>query len=339
MIKTRNLVILAAVLVVLTGINLAQKSSHEKKTSADATEVVLAGEFSDQTIGKVSLSYGNDGPQVVLKKGPTGWVLSNHFNARANDQRVGTLLRNFSNISGEFRSDSDQVLGDYGLQEDQCVTVRAFDDAGAQVFALLLGNTPEGSPGHFIRQPESSRVLVSQKNLLSHMGIYGEPAAPTARYFLELQAVKEDREQIDGFVITDGGKVLNLKKKFAANESADGALDRTTWEWLENGRAATDLAKTKVDGLLSSSVSIRATDVADPTVAASAYGLDSPPRTLLLQRQDGSGLLLKFGNSREASEGVTAGTYMRVDGQDEVWVVTDYSVKNIFKSRDDLKAE
>ena len=79
--------------------------------------------------------------------------------------------------------------------------------------------------------------------------------------------------------------------------------------------------------------------MADPAVSADQYGLDNPPSTLTLKRQDGSELVLEFGNNREASEGVTAGTFMRVSGAPTVWVVTEYTINNIFKSLDDLKAE
>lgn len=346
MIKTRNLVILAAVLVVLIGINMLQKSSHEKETTASATEVVLDGEFSEENTARLTLAYGPGEPQVVLEKGPEGWLLPSRFGARANDQRVAAVLRNFSNVVGEFRSESGEVLGDYGLQDDECVTVRGFDASGQELFALCLGQTPAGFPGQFIRRPDSNRVYVSQKSLLSHLGIYGEPAAPTARHFLELQAVKEDREDIDAVVIRDGDTVLDLTKRYAVIEPAEDAPegatpteDRGLWEWLENGQPATDLAKTKVDGVLGSAVSIRATDVADPTKDLSVYGLADPARSVVLERQDGTQLRLDFGASREGSEGTAAGTYLQVDGEDTIWVVTDYTVKNIFKEREELAAE
>lgn len=346
MIKTRNLVILAAVLVVLIAVNVLQKSSHRKETAASPTEVVLDGEFSKDNIGRVTLGYGAGEPQVVLENGPQGWLLASQYGARANDQRVAALLRNLSGVSGEFRSDSGDVLGDYGLQEDQCVTVHGYDKSGQEAFALHLGNTPQGFPGQFIRVPGSNRVFVSQKALLSHMGIYGEPAAPTARHFLELQAVKEDREDIDALAVRNGDSVLELEKEFGTIEPAEGSpegtepsVDRSVWEWLEDGRPATDLAKTKVDGVLFACLSIRATDVADPGAPLAEYGLDSPGRSVTLTRGDGSTLLLEFGADREASEGVTAGTFMRVDGGDTIWVVTEYTLKNIFKDRAELSSE
>ncbi len=346
MIKTRNLVILAAVLVVLVGLSLLQKSNHRKETTVSATEVVLNGEFDKENTARLTLIYGEGDPQVELKKGPEGWLLPSHFGARASDQRVAAVLRNFSKVTGELRSDSDKVLGDYGLRDEECVTVRAFDDSGEELFALCLGRTPAGFPGQFIRKPGSSRVLVSQKGLLSHLGIYGPPAAPTARHFLELQAVKENRESIDGLLIRDGKTVRDLTKKFALVEPAEGAPegtapteDRAVWEWLENGKSASDLAKTKVDGVLNAAVSIRATDVADPGGDLATYGLDAPDRAVELKRQDGTVLKLEFGTAREKGEGVTAGTYMRIDGGPTIWVVTDYTLKSIFKDRKELLAE
>ncbi len=346
MIKTRNLVILAAVLVVLIGINMLQKSSHRKETTASATEVVLDGQYSKDNIGRITLGHGGGEPQVVLENGPEGWILASRHGARASDQRVAALLRNLSGVAGELRSDSDGVLGDYGLKDDQAVVVHGYDKSGQEAFALMLGNTPQGFPGQFVRVPGSNEVYVSQKGLLSHMGIYGAPAAPTARHFLELQAVKEDRQTIDGLVITDGDRVLDLDRKFGVIEPAEGSPegtepteDRSVWEWQLDGKPATELAKTKLDGVLGAAVSIRATDVADPTLDPLAYGLDHPTRTVVLKRQDGSELLLEFGAAREKTDDDPAGIYLRVGGGETVWVVTEYTVKNIFKSPDELKNE
>ncbi len=157
MIKPKNLIILAAVLVILIGVSLMQKAKHEEHTGSAATAVVLAGQFTPEQLGKLSIGFKGETEQLVLKNGPEGWVIETMFNARINDQRLSTLLRNFSDVAGEFRSDSDQVLQDYGLRDDQAVTLRGFDAAGVEVMALNLGNTAEGFPGQFIRIPNLSR--------------------------------------------------------------------------------------------------------------------------------------------------------------------------------------
>ena len=125
--------------------------------------------------------------------------------------------------------------------------------------------------GSICRVPGSSAVYLSEKGVLGNLGIYGPPAAPTSKYFLDLQAVKVDRLDVDRIVLVDGDTTVDLVKEFAAEPVPEGSpegtepgVDRMTWEWkLGNGKDAA-LAKTKVDGLLGSVVSIRAGDVADP---------------------------------------------------------------------------
>lgn len=337
MLKTKNLVVLAIILVVLAGINFLQKSNHRKSTSGSALATVLEGDFAQEALGRITLGFGPDAEQVVLTSTPAGWQVDTAYHAAASSQRIDTLLRGLSNLAGEYRSDKAGVLEQYGLDEASSVKIRAYDKAGQPVLALDVGKTPEGVAGNFVRLPDSNRVYLTQKGVLGNLGLYGPPAAPESKYFLELQAVKEDRLDIDRIVLKDGDGTLDLVKEFAAEpvpedapEGTEPGVDRLTWEWLVNLDNETLLAKTKVDGLLGAVVSIRANDVADPAAPAADYGLEPPVRTATLFRQDGSQVVLEFGSSRPAEGNVTAGTYMRVAGEPEVWLVTDYTTRNIF---------
>ncbi len=346
MIKIKNLMVLAAILLLLAGVSFLQKSKHQKATGGSATSLVLAGEFDQSNLHRLVLGKGSETEALVLVSSPEGWVAESYFGSQVDSPRVTNLLRALSNLKGEFRSDSDKVLAGYGLLSDQAVTIRGFDNNGSEILALDLGQTSKGSQNQFLRVPGSNKVFLSQTSLLPLMGIYGEPVTPTAQFFLSLQAVTESKLNIDGLEIRDGKTTLRFDKAFSLVETAEEAaagtepvVDRNSWEWKLNGKAATDLAKTKIDALLNSCSSIRANDVADPNLPGEVLGLDEPDRSLTLIRQDGSEMVLEFGASREAGEGISAGTYMRVAGNPTIWVVTDYTTKNIFKKRDDLKAE
>ena len=79
--------------------------------------------------------------------------------------------------------------------------------------------------------------------------------------------------------------------------------------------------------------------MSDPGVESAVYGLDHPTRTATIIKNDGSELVLEFGKQREAGGDKPAGTWMRIQGKPAVWVVPDYTIKNIFKSVDDLLPE
>jgi len=340
MIKTKNLVILGVALVVLFGINMMQKSGHRTATNQSSVTVVIPGPIAADDLQSITLGYGDEAESVVLDHTPTGWVVASAWGAEADATRIEALVRNLQGLTGEYRSDNGEVLADYGLADNNAVHIRATGSGNEPGFGLEVGRKPERYPGNFVRLPDENRVYVSQKNLLAQLGLYGEPQAPENRYFLQLQAVKEDRLQVDQVSITDG-HTLTLVKKFAVEEpdsaGAEPSLDRNTWEWELAGGKKASLAKTKVDAVLNSLVAIRATDVVDPTADLATYGLDNPSRHAELKLADGGIVSLDFGADREATEGVPAGTYLKVGDKPTVWVATEYAIKNIFKSLDELK--
>jgi len=351
MFKNRNILILAAVLVLLLGISLVQKAGHKKSTSGSTTVTVVEGAFTADQLDRITLGLGADEEAVVLLSTPTGWVVASAWDAPASTQRIDALLRGVGDLSGEFRSDNESVLADYGLAEDSAVKVRAYDKEDNLVVAVDIGGKAERSPGNFIRRPGSNAVYLSPTNLLSQLGLYDGPDVPGNRHFLDLQAVQEDRLDVDRIILNDDDRVLEMAKEFAEEIPAtvDGAdsdttgadvpppgVDRTTWEWKLTVPQSRALAKTKADGVLGSLVRIRATDVDDPAGDLAAYGLAEPSRTSTIVRQDGSEFTLEFGNTREAEGDVQAGVWMKVHGEPTVWIVSDYTVNNIFKTVEDL---
>jgi hypothetical protein len=346
MVSKRNLVILAGVLVVLLAINFFQKQGHERRTSRPATEVLIPGTQSADELGRITIGHGEDGGEVVLGHGPTGWVVETAWDAPANEARLGALLRNLSDLTGEFRAENPDVLADFQLDRAAAVRIRASGRDGQEAFALDIGGKPERANGNFVRVPGSDRVYLTQTNLLASLGLYAGPDAPKSSHFIDLQAVQEDRRAVDRIVLDDGGAVLEMAKEFAVIEPAPddttGAgpeIDRDTWEWNLVRPDTKPLAKTKADAVLGAVTTIRAVDVDDPGAVPADYGLDQPSRTATLVLEDGAEIVLEFGADRPAEEGRQAGTWMRIRGDATIWVVTDYNVKNIFKKVDDLLPE
>ena len=354
MFKNRNILILVAVLAVLLAINLWQKADHQRSTSQSSTVKVIDATITADQLDRITLGQGDQPEAVDLVATPTGWVVASAWDAPASQQRIDALLRSVSVLSGEFRSDSDEVLADYSLSPETAVMIRAYDQAGEEVLALNVGSKPGNAPGSFISRPGSSAVYLTPTNLLANLGLYDGPGVPENKHFLDLLAVKTDRLAVDKIVLTEDGQARELVKEFAletvaateeggepaaeAEEPSAGepTLDRTTWEWKMTRPKAAALAKTKADGVLGSLTAVRAVDVDDPAVDPSAYGLDAPARTATLYLEDGTEKTLEFGKSREATDDLQAGVWMREQGRPGIWVVTDYTIKNIFKPTEDL---
>lgn len=345
MLGRKNLIILAAVLVVLVAVSLAQRLGHERATTGTSSTALIEGTYARDSLGKVVIGRGDRPQAVVLTAGEgDAWVAASAWNAPVNPQRIDGLLQALSGLRGEFRSDSESVLDDYGFTDSTTVHVAGYDKAGAEVFAVELGEKPKQGTGTFVREPGSSRVYLATADLLGTMGVYSAAAGPQSRHFLDLQAFKCEREAVDAITLEDGGRGFTLTKVFQTIQPAAGDTvhtapytDRASWEWRLEPRRP--LAKTKVDAILATLTNLRAQDVADPSAPAAAYGLGAPARRVIITMADGSQTTISFGAARAAATGQPAGIYGRVEGRPLVWVLGDYQVENIFKSPDDLKPD
>jgi hypothetical protein len=344
MFKNRNILILVVVLAVLLGVNLWQRADHRSSTQQSSTVKVVAATITADQLDRITLGQGDASEAVDLVATPTGWVLASAWDSPANQQRIDALLRSVSDLSGEFRSDNESVLSDYSLSAETAVQVRAYGKDGELALALDVGGKPENSTGSFISMPGTSAVYLTQTNLLANLGLYDGPGIPDNKHFLDLMVLKEDRLAVDAIKLTEDGLTRELVKEFALEEvtsegeepAAEPALDRTTWEWKMTAPESAALAKTKADGLLGGLVSVRAVEADDPAGDMARYGLDAPSRTATMVMEGGSEVTLEFGNTREATDDLQAGVWMKVRGKPGIWVVTDYTLKNIFKPTDEL---
>ncbi len=344
MLKPRHLVILAVVVAALAAISLLQKTSHERSTARPSSALLLDGSWTRDDLDRITLGHGAEPEAVVLQRTPAGWTVATAWQAAASGQKLDALLATLSGFKGEFRSAGTDVLADYGLTPEAAVTIRASDGDGREVIALDVGNQAAGGQGQFVRVPGSDAVYVSGASVLSALGLYGGPARPDSRQFLELQAVQEDKNSVDRIVLEDEHGTRTLAKVFAMvpaaagdSTAAEAEIDRLTWEWELVGSPTRPLAKTRCDGVLGAVTSLRAVDVDDPTAPAADYGLAEPARRAVVVFADGRELVLAFGAERPAVEGLQGGNWLRVDDQPTVWVATTYAVGNIFKSLEDLQ--
>jgi hypothetical protein len=342
MLNRKNLLILAAVIVVLVAISALQR----REPSQPSADTLIAGDIARADLDRLEISHG-DSLAVVLASGPEGWYVASAWNVKANEQRLDTLLQSLSNLRGEYRSDEASVVADYGF--DEAITLRGLAPGGAEVFAIEVGGKPEGGRGNFVKEPGSSRVYLSGANLLSNLGLWSGPGRPENRHFLDLQAYKADRQDVDRISLM-GEETVTLIKEFAVVEPApddtlqtEPTTDRSQWEWRlvgEGGRALGNAVKTKADGVLSAAVNVRAQDVVDPDLGLAAYGLEDPARAVVVTLASGEQVTLAFGDTHQPEGDAPAGVYMVVPEQGAtVWVVGEFAVNNLLKTSADLLPE
>lgn len=340
MLKRKNLLWLTGILVVLIVVSVAQKTSHERATSRASSEVLVPGPLARADLSRLTIGYGQEADVVVLAAAPEGWRVATAWDARASDQRIDGLLQTLGDLRGEFRSDSADVIADYGFADSTKITLAGFDASGREAFRLEVGGKPEQGMGNFVKRPGDNAVYLTGQSLLSNLGLWSGPARPQSRHFVELQALRLDRQDIDAIRL-EGDEHLTLTKEYEVIEPApedtvytEAFPDRAQWEWrLDDGRRA---VKTKADGVLGAVTNIRAQDIADPAVPLADYGLDKTARRAVLVGPDGSETVLLFGAQRETAGTVPGGYYAVCGDSPTIWVVGEFNVNNIFKTRAEL---
>ncbi|MHB8078839.1 MAG: DUF4340 domain-containing protein [Candidatus Krumholzibacteriia bacterium] len=348
MIRQRNLLLLGGLLAVLVLVSVLQQVAHRRAVSHPAQSLLTPGPLAKDELTRIALGQGTDSTAVVLDRLPDKWVVRTAYGQPASQQKVDELIKNLSELRGEFRSKSADVLADYGLDDAQAVRVAVFGKDFKPVLRLLIGKKPAGAAGDFVRRPGNDSVYLTGASLLTGMGLWSGPAKPQSRNFLELQAYETPRDDVDAIVLDDGGKLTELVKEFpasarpavaAAGDSAKAAgPDRSVYEWRMVKPKAKPVLRTKADGVLNAVVLIRAADVADPDGSLMDYGLWKAARKATLRFRNGKEFTLFFGATRPAQGDAPAGVYMRTDAGNTIWIVRESLVNAIFPKPEELLA-
>ena len=105
------------------------------------------------------------------------------------------------------------------------------------------------------------------------------------------------------------------------------------YEWRVNGDFIG--SRSRGDAVLSSLVSVRASDVLARGENPEGSGLDSPDR-IVVTLDGATDVTLLFGEAVPEENGQV---WFRVEGQELVWSVPEYVKNNLFKKADDLRSE
>ena len=339
MIRNRNLFLLGGILAALILVSILQQVSHRRAVSRPAQSQLLPAPFLKDELTRIVLGQGRDSTAVVLERLPDKWVVRTAYSHPASQQKVDDLIKSLSDLRGEFRSKSADVLADYSLGDEQAVSVAVFGKDFRPVLRLLVGRKPAGAAGDFVRRPGDNAVYLTGSSLLTGMGLWSGPAKPQSRHFLELQAYEAARDDVDAIILDEEGRITELVKDIqtAAGDSATAAgPDRSVYEWRMVRPRAKPALKTRADGVLNATVLVRAADVADPQGSFEEYGLWKAARKATLRFRTGKEFTLFFGATRPAQGDAPGGVYMRTDADNTIWIVRDSLVNTIFPKTEEL---
>ena len=335
----RNLVVLLVLLVLLVGGWFLTRDRRPELDVTGGFVELVEGTLSTEDVYTVAVAHGGDpesGFTVVQRDGD--WVVSSHWDAPANVNKIRTLLGNLETVSGEVRSDDASVLDAYALDEANAYSLRVLDEGGQALTEVLIGK--RSGSGSFVREPGSNRVLAADHNFLSDLGVWGDAReAPAVTSWIDMAVLSLDRGAVRTIELFDGGSRLAMTKEFveveATDDSTDVAPDPDAYEWRVSGSDSFVASKTRADGVMAAMVSMRARDLVGDTVEES-FGLGDDARRVVVTLEDGTTHGLRFGQPLTDDE---AQLYFQIEGEPLVWTVPDYVAKNVFKSADELKTE
>lgn len=346
--NARTLLILAVLVLALFAVRVYQDRSHELKTSTSDTIAVLDAAFTNTDVNRIVIGFGADSTAIDLERLPESWVARSAYDHTVDEARVNSLLNELNGLRGEFRSDTGDVLADYGLGLDNNkIRVTLYGTEWENIFDLDIGEKSEGGTGNFIKRPGQDAVFLTRSNLLGQMGLYSGPELPHPRHFLELEVFKCDREAIASISIHDGESSLGMEKIYSAPEAivaddgttTQGEIDYSIWEWALVEPEPQPLAKTKVDAIANALASVRAKDVDDPMVNLDTYGLWRAERRISVVMRDGSEVELRFGSQIQSGDESPTGQWLMTSQDRTIWILDTWKADQLFKTLEDLKPD
>ncbi len=313
----RTIIILVAVLVVLMGLRWMQQRSHESSL-AEPDRVVLLSDFSFDEVSRVELRGPIAGEMVLERKG-AGWVVASRYGHPAQQGKVDELAAELAALTGQFRSDREDVLPDYGLADTTAVSLKLIAASGEELEHLLLGSTQPRGGGLFLCRAGSSTVYASPSRLLGTFNLWGDAREPDARGFLDMTLWSWDMVDIEAFTLISPEDRLAFVK--AETDTLTGELS-----WTLDGAPAKTAA---VDQVLSTLMNLRGRDLLDPTID---HGLADAARRVDLSLEGDLRVSLLVGEG----EGENGDVPIQVLGSDSVYSLYSTYPDRIFKGRDEF---
>ena len=354
--KTKNLIILLLVLVVLVGIAVGRSMMKPARTIEQAVELpsLLPEGLAKTDIAAITVFLGSKPDESVTltqdADNPDKWRVSTHFNAPAKLDKVEEFLDKLVGLQGEFRAAIDT---DEGLDEFQLTDASAFHVQGMKkgadepAFEILVGKAP--APNQvFARAARSNDVFVVPENLRRDAGLWTDDSdkAPEADTWLDKTILSIDKEKLAALDITTPEKHLVFENREKPSEAPEPVPEEegadpvepepptVEHEWvLAEGGPGIAYKQSGFSSMLNAFPSLSATGIVDPAKRAE-WGLDQPAFRLAISVSDqDEPVVIEGGRLDPSGDG-----YVQVAGaaDDVVYQLSKWQFERIFPKGADL---
>jgi|CZKI01.1.fsa_nt_gi hypothetical protein len=274
--KLRTLAITIAVLAILSV--AAFLKDRPQPAPSDDSRVGKALLDPDTASRAFGLAIADQGKKVELARNPDGsWRVSSYFDMPADFEKISRLVHDLNEAKVErFVTSNPERLAHLEFK-DSSIALR--DQAGKEIWSLVLGKTSEMGNGRFIR------FGVGPKAFFSNLHVWLDT---DAKGWANAQLVGAKPDEISRVEIPfDGGtQVVASRAKKDAPWAAEGVP------------AGQKLIADQVSSVLASLTSLRFTDTVDPKDAAAADAA-AHMRTFKLATFDGRTLTIALGRKPE----------------------------------------
>ncbi|MBN3038609.1 MAG: DUF4340 domain-containing protein [Candidatus Omnitrophica bacterium] len=298
--KIKHIIFLGIILLVLLGVLFIKQTLFKPEIETVEYESLKIS-LQPEDIYTLELKKSRDDDILRFEKGEDGfWRIPEKWDIRAKNDQIEKLINDISQLQGELRSSSAELLSDFGISEEKAFSISMFDKEGKPQKIFYIGSKRPGFGASFLRKGDSSNVYLVNKDVLAWMGIYGDPqeAKFNAEQWMDLSVTNIDVESINSLKIKrrqDEGEIIvaDVKKEL------DQGKDLKYWA-AQPEEPIFDLDAKKIKDFLKGINDIRAAKVLEPQ--AQDYGFDQPYLVISLGA-DEKIIELKLGKQiREDSE-------------------------------------
>ena len=329
MMKSKNLVILVAVLGVLVIIYLVQSLTTSKKTVSESLTTVYP-DFNQSSVSYIKAfkqEYPDSGLYFAKKDGQ--WVITSYFNAPARQTEVDKLLDDVKKLQGEIRSTNEGLFSDYDISDDQALHLEFLGPDSSVLANILVGKgVPEASSSSFLRKAGSDTVYMADQNFLSRFAVWNaDPAKKlTEKRWAELKMADFDKAKVNQIALKDNKKEYAFEKQEEMVKGDDDTTQTTKTVWKQTKPSKNPLDEKKIEDILTRISNLRGSDIVSTTVDKE-HGLLSPKYSASVVDSDGQAFTYYFGAQADTSGN---NYYAMIEGKPFVYKVAKYNFESIF---------
>jgi len=319
--KLKHIIFLGVIFLILLGALSAKK--FFMKPEIETTEYKsLKISFNPSGIYAIRIKRAENEELLKIEKKDGEWFMPSKWNMRARKEKIDNLIKDISNLRGELRSSSKNVFSDYGISDEEAVSIVMLDKEQKPLQGFLIGLEKAGYGSSFLRKSGSAEVYLVDKDILSLIGLYGDPKEATVNMnnWIDLSITKFDPEKIESIKVTrkeKGRKVVTVDIEKVLD------AEKNLKHWVATGKKPIfDIDAKKIRDFLKSVNDINASEAVDPK--GENYGFEDPFLYVALEKEKES-IELVLGNATEKGG---EDRYLRTS-EGHVYVLRRYAVNRL----------